>query len=168
MRLGVLSLILVLFGAGAAMAVEQPMRFPETGNPAFAFVLPDDWTASTDADDNMQVASRQKTVLLILSISPDATASLDDYAATMLKAGGADPASRKEAAMLAGRSGTTYYSVMNNPSDPLGLRVNIRLTLVKPDAGTVATCAFVISASATEAEIAAVQAVVNGMTIATK
>jgi hypothetical protein len=152
-----------LLWAGPARAEE--VRFPETGGPAFDFQVPDDWVTTTDNDGNMEVAQRIKNVTLVLSIGADATANLDDYAARMLKAAGADPAGRKETAMLGGHAGAIYYSAMDNSSDPSGLRIAIRLTLVKPDAGSVASCALLIDASASEADIAASQAVETGIKI---
>jgi hypothetical protein len=161
MRLVYLTLAWLLW-AGAASATD--VRFPEAGNPAFAFPIPDDWVASTDNDGNMQVQQRINNVLLVLSIGPDSTANLDDFAAALLKAAKADPPARRDAAVLGGRQGYIYYSAMDNPSDPSGLRIAIRLTLVRPDAGSVASCALLINASATEADIAASEAVEKGMT----
>ncbi|HWY60544.1 MAG TPA: hypothetical protein VNW15_01455 [Rhizomicrobium sp.] len=160
MRLAFFPLALLLW-AGAAEATD--IRFPETGNPAYAFQIPDDWVASTDTEGNMQVQQRINKVLLVLAIGPDAGASLDEFAADMLKAAGADPSERREPATLGGRQGYIYYSVMDNPSDPSGLRINIRLTLVKPDASSIASCALLIDASANDADIAASEAVQNGM-----
>jgi hypothetical protein len=162
MRAFFLSLAFLLW-AGMAGATE--VRFPDSGGPAYAFEVPDDWVTTTDTEGNMEVAQRIKNVTLVLSIGADSTASLDDYAASMLKAAGADPAARKEAAMLGGHQGAIYYSAMDNSSDPAGLRINIRLTLVKPDAGSMASCAFLINASATAADIAASEAVVKGIKI---
>jgi hypothetical protein len=163
MRAVVLSLALMLC-AGAARA--DDVRFPERATPAFVVPLPQDWVASVDNDDNMQVSSRAKNALLVLAIGPSA-GSLDDFAAGMLQSAGADPATRKEAATLAGHPGTLYYSSMANVSDPGGLRITIRLTLTRPDAATIASCALLIDASANDADIAAAQAVENGMTITT-
>ena len=81
MRASVLSLAFLLF-AGAAWA--DDVRFPERNTPAFVIPVPGDWVASTDNDDNMQVSSRAKNVLLVLSIGPSA-GSLDDFAAGMLQ-----------------------------------------------------------------------------------
>ena len=163
MRASVLSLAFLLF-AGAAWA--DDVRFPERNTPAFVIPVPGDWVASTDNDDNMQVSSRAKNVLLVLSIGPSA-GSLDDFAAGMLQSAGADPATRKEAATLAGHPGTLYYSTMSNSTDPGGLRIAIRLTLTRPDAATIASCALLIDASANDADIATAQAVENAMTITT-
>jgi hypothetical protein len=163
MRAAVLSLAFVLF-AGAAAA--DDIRFPERDTPAFVIPMPDDWVASIDNDENMQVSARAKNVLLVLAIGSSA-GSLDDFAAGMLQSAGADPATRKEAATLAGHPGTIYYSTMSNSSDPGGLRIAIRLTLTRPDAATIASCALLIDASANDADIAAAQAVENAMTITT-
>ena len=163
MRTAVISLAFLLF-AGAARA--DDVRFPERASPAFVIALPQDWVASTDNDENMQVSSRAKNALLVLAIGPSA-GSLDDFAAGMLQSAGADPATRKEAATLAGHPGTLYYSTMSNSTDPGGLRIAIRLTLTRPDAATIASCALLIDASANDADIATAQAVENAMTITT-
>ena len=167
-RLRALSILVglcaVLFTAQAAVA--KDVRFPATGNPAFSFRMPDDWTTEEGDDDSLFVASGDRimafTLMLETSTDPFDDDVLDEIATVALKVAKAAPAKRKEAASISGFPGFSYASATTNDA---GAVVRLTLYLIRIDKRHLAVCSRLEAADKSPAQRKVADEVLRSMTI---
>lgn len=155
---------MVLFAIQAAVA--KDMRFPATGNPAFSFRMPDDWTTEEGDDDSLLVASGDHsmafTLMLETSDEPFNDDILDEIATVAFKVAKAAPPKRKEAASIAGFPGFSYASAATNDA---GAIVRLTLYLVRIDKTHLAVCNRIEAADNSPTQRKIADTVLRGMTI---
>ena len=167
-RLRALSILVglcaVLFTAQAAVA--KDVRFPATGNPAFSFRMPDDWTTEEGDDDSLLVASGDHsmafTLLIETSNDPFDDDILDEIATVALKVAKAAPPKRKEAASISGFPGFSYPSATTNDA---GAVVRLTLYLIRIDKTHLALFSRIEAADNSPAQQKIAEAVLRSMTI---
>lgn len=154
----------VLFTAQAAAARE--VRFPATGNPAFSFRMPDDWTTDEGDDDSLVVTSADRimafTVMLETSTDPFDDDVLDEIAKVALKVAKAAPPKRKEAASISGFQGFSYASATTNDA---GAVVRLTLYLIRIDKTHLAICSRLEAADNSPAQRKVADEVLRSMKI---
>lgn len=133
-----------------ALLASQPslakdMRFPESGNPAFSFRMPDNWTSRMDNDGNLLLASADHSTAFSLSHAED-TASLDDIANGALGVAKADETRVRAVASISGFAGLSYSTTMKNDS---GVNLLVKLVIVRIDKTHIASCTKIEAANST-------------------
>jgi hypothetical protein len=134
-------LISVLSALCWALLTVQPsfakdMRFPESGDPAFSFRMPDNWTSRVDSDGNMLLTSGDRSAAFSLSHAVDGS-SLDDIANGALGVAKADETRMRAAASISGFAGLSYATTMTNDA---GVKLRVKMIIVRIDETHVATC----------------------------
>jgi hypothetical protein len=164
MRWNVLAAIVVAFVLGLASAVNaEPVRIPKTGVPAFSFDAPAGWQIVYDKYGNLQFSKANYSVQMQLSImsGPEVNQNqtLGNLAAGVLKSGGFPPSTRRQAGVIAGRTGQTFFtSKVQN-----GVRLLLDITLVRLDAEHVACLARMTRYDAARANQAALDVLVSSV-----
>ncbi len=131
--------ILVLLGwalFSTAPAIAKDMRFPESGNPAFSFRMPDDWTSRKDDVGNLLLSSGDRSTGFSLSLV-DSSQSLDDFANGALGVAKADDNRVRAVVSISGFPGVSYTTTMMNPS---GVKLRVKMVVVRPDKTHIASC----------------------------
>ena len=167
-RLRRLSILAVLCAAlfATQAAVAKDVRFPATGNPAFSFRMPDDWTTEEGDDDSLFVASGDRimafTLMLETSTDPFDDDVLDEIATVALKVAKAAPAKGKQAASISGFPGFSYASA---PTNDAGAVVRLTLYLIRIDKRHLAVCSRLEAADNSPAQRKVADEVLRSMTI---
>ena len=153
-----------LFAVQAAFAGD--VRFPATGDPAFSFRMPDDWTAEEDDLNSLLLVSGDHStsfsLLLDTSDEPLDDAILDEIARVALKVAKADPAKSKKPASISGFPGFSYTTTTTNKA---GVLIRLTLILVRIDATHLASCTMIEAANNSPAQRKSADAVLRNMTI---
>jgi hypothetical protein len=131
----------LLLGAVSAMA--EAVRLPKTGDPAFAFDVPNGWTTLYDQYGNLRITATERTCFIQLSMitGPDVERPMPEVAAEIIKSAGAAPYSKTEAGAIAGQAGTKYLTTLTNSN---GVRLDFKLVLVKLDSAHYASLAILM------------------------
>ncbi len=158
-RSAFLFVVLVLLTPFAASARE--VRFPEKGLPAFAFLLPDDWTTQEAAEGNMLLLSPNRHTVIVINMAASADAP-DKVAQGALVGAKAPEAKRKEPAEISGCPGVTLFSEMTNAT---GVHMELELTVVKADPAHCAAATLILADGRSNDEAAFARLVRNGMKI---
>ncbi len=159
MKLRQMMIVLCLCAVSAPLAYAGDVRFPEQGNPAFTFHVPDDWSTRIDADGNMILTAGDHTSAFSLSLV-EYEGALDDLATDALHVAKAVPPPRRDAASISGYGGYTYYSTMTNDS---GAALSLKLIAVRVDGKHVATCTLITADGISQADLATAEAVLDSM-----
>ncbi len=155
MRKGLLSFLLIVVALATGSAQADSVRVPKTGDPAFAFAVPAGWTIFYDEYGNLRLTALDHSCALQLSMISDASvgkASLPQLAAQIMQAAQAKPFTKKQAAQVAGRNGTEFFSKITNDK---GVVIELRVILVRLDASHVASQVAMKGDGITKAERAA-------------
>jgi len=134
-------LIAILASACLSLLAVQPsvakdMRFPESGDPAFSFQMPNDWTSRVDGDGNLLLTSGDRSTAFSLSHVVDSS-SLDDIANGALGVAKADETRTRTPATISGFSGLSYTTTMKNDA---GVKLRVKLVIVRIDKTHAASC----------------------------
>ncbi len=162
-RLPILAaLCATLFAIQAAVAGD--VRFPATGNPAFSFRMPDDWTTEQDGPDSLLLVSgdHSTSFSLTLDTSDDPLDDdiLDEIARVALKVAKTDPAKSKKPASISGFPGFSYTTTTTNKA---GILIGLTLILVRIDATHLASCTKIEAANNSPGQRKAADAVLRSM-----
>lgn len=121
--------LLLLAGALLSLpATARDLRFPETGEPAFTLLLPDNWKSSLDPNGNLQLANPESTATFSLSLveAPLRPEQLDVLARAIVTSW-----ESKTPTEISGRPGYRYHAHLARPD---GVKVRVEITLVVADA----------------------------------
>jgi hypothetical protein len=154
-------LLLALAVFASVSAPARDMRFPEHGNPAFAFEVPDDWTTQIDRFGNMHLTSANHHATFSLTILED-SGPLDDVAADILSMVGADAAHSRKPMAISGFQGYKYFSSATKDKD---VQINLELTAITLDSKHVATCTLMLVSGLPAAEADPARTVERSITL---
>jgi len=152
-----LSLALALLAPLSA----KDVRHPETGLPAYAFPIPDDWTTQDGGSGNLLVLDPKRSTILVILVVPS-TDPLDKIAKEALEVAKATPATRKEPAAISSCAGFTWYSTVQNPN---GIVLSLEMTIVKIDDSHIASASLIMIPSVTAEAEAAARRVRDGLAL---
>jgi hypothetical protein len=151
------ALAAALVGSAAWAGVEHQ---PQSGTPAFEVDVPQGWEVTRDDGGNLYALAGDHSGGLVLNMvegSDSTDVNLDDVAAKAMEVAQAQPYSRKAPATVGGQPAEAYYSGMGDGS------VTFRLVLVKVDKTHIGSEGVMMSAKASDAQTAAVEAVAAGV-----
>ena len=157
-----LTLALALLAPSTASAKE--LRFPESGVPAYAIVLPDDWTTQPAADGNLLLFSANRTAVMVVLVAAS-TEPLDKIAQEALKLAPAVPDGRKNPTEISGCEGFTWFGTIMNPKN---LALNLEMSIVRVDPEHVASASLVLATDITPADMTAARLVRSGLKLLKK
>jgi hypothetical protein len=143
---------------GLARATD--MRFPQTGNPALSFHMPDDWTSQVDSDGNLIIVSGAHDSSIAMSVVTVGPEEFDQLAAEIMKAANANPPQRIGPVTVSGFSGFDYSSTMSNAS---GVAINLKLIIVRPDPNHIASVTLITVQGISSEGYAAGQGVIDSL-----
>ena len=161
-QIAVTILALCLSAFTTSFAYAGDMRFPEQGNPAFTFHIPDDWSSHIDESGNMILAAADHSSAFSFSVV-EYDGSLDDLAGEALNIAKAAPPPRRDVASISGYNGYAYYSTATNDS---GVQVDLKMYMLRVDAKHVVTCTRITVPGDTQAQLDAAEAVLSSVAIA--
>jgi hypothetical protein len=142
-----LLLAVALSFAGVAAAGAAPLRFPDSGAPAFVLDVPAGWTGSPDQAGNYAIVADDHCCAVALSMVTD-QALLDsdneDVANKLFEAANVKPSQRSEGAIIGGVGGETFFSQNGDGT------MNLNVTILRIDPGHMAIVSAVIRADASE------------------
>ena len=145
-------------------APAKDVRFPEKTLPAFAFVLPDDWSTEADTDGNLIMRNPSRTTSLVI-FTGEAADELDTIAKEALQGAKTAPALRKEPAEISGCKGFTYFTTTTNSS---GFHLNMEVTIVRTDPKHVASACLILADNVAKADETGSRLVKNGLKLRTE
>lgn len=151
--------LILVFGAGAVEA--RDMRFPGTGDPAFVFQMPDNWTSRVDDDGNLILNGADHGEGFSLSFAKF-DGALDDFASQVMGVAKGTLTGEKEPASISQFSGTAYRATMTNTG---GTDLKLKFVLVRTDAENVAAYTEILLSDATPQQIEAADAVASSITL---
>ena len=131
--------MLILLGWALCFASSvsaKDMRFPASGNPAFSFRMPDNWTSSIDPSGNLLLASANRSTGFSLTHAVS-SASLDELANEALGIAKADETRARAPASISGFAGVSYTTTMKNEA---GVKLRVKVVVVRIDKTHVASC----------------------------
>jgi hypothetical protein len=153
-----------IFLTGAAAA--KDLQYPETGPVAFVLHLPDTWTTKLDDSGNMLIISPDHTSSLSLTVAQEDANSLkltaDEFANATLAVAQAESFNKHEPSSIGGTSAEGYYSRMVNPS---GVKISVKLNVIKSVHDYIVTETILTVASITSAQQDALATVLKGVSL---
>lgn len=145
-------------------ASAKNMRFPEKGVPAYAFVLPDDWSSKSDTEGNLMMLSANRTTVLVILVAAS-TEALEVVAKVAFETAKATASPRKEPAEISGCAGFTWFTTVKNTKGDV---LNLEMTVVQVDAAHFATASLILVPGVSPADEATARLVRNGLKLVTK
>ncbi|HEY2070106.1 MAG TPA: hypothetical protein VGG48_11170 [Rhizomicrobium sp.] len=162
MKTFVLAAFAVFLAASAAQG--RDVRLPDSGYPAFTLTIPDDW-ATQAVSGGGQITFPPNHTTVVTTEFDTYSGAIDDFAASIIKAVGADPPVRVADATVSGFKGVIYQSSMTNGA---GVRGNMRMTVVQIDSQHYAVYASIEADGVSAADAAAAANVISSVGIVTK
>ncbi len=145
------SLAFLLAAAAAAAAPARDglreILHPRAGLPAFRLLVPAAWTDTVDANGNLQLANRDRSVTFAFGFMPSARPAdaLDPLARTLLQGAVTPPWDSRDAAEVSGHRGHRYVARVRPRA---GVEVRTELVLVAVGDGHVASAALFLNGRA--------------------
>ncbi len=158
----VLTLALALLASLSAPAKE--LRFPETGVPAYAIVLPDDWITQPADQGNLLLLSANRTAVLVVLVVKSAD-SLEKNAKDALEQAPAVPDGRKNPTEISGCEGFTWFGTMKNAKN---LTLNLEMSIVQVDPEHIASASLILVQDVSRADESTARLVRNGLKLIKK
>lgn len=152
-----LTLALALLAPSAATGKE--VRFPETGVPAYAIVLPDDWITQPADDGNLLLFSANRTAVMVVLVAVS-TEPLDKIAKEALEIAPAVPDGRKNPTEISGCEGFTWFGTMKNDKNAT---LNLEMSIVRIDPEHVASASLLLASDTAPVDITAARLVRSGL-----
>lgn len=137
------ALLSLLATASAASDQLREIIHPKADLPAFRLLLPADWTDSVDANGNLLIANRDRTVNFSLSLAHATSPgdALDSLARAVLGGGGSTPWDSREPAEISGHRGYRYTARIRHSN---GAVVRTELLLAAAGERHIASCALLL------------------------
>jgi hypothetical protein len=145
-------------------APAKEVRFPETGLPAYAFILPDDWTSRADTSGNLIMVNPNRTVSFVILIAKSSE-PIDVVASDAFTVAKATPSDRKEPAEISGHKGRTYFATIMNPK---GLKLDVEMTVVQVGDSHIGSASLLFLPGLSSADETAARLVRNGLKLVTE
>lgn len=157
--------IIAVAATCCGLATAKDLRFPESGSPAFALHIPDDWYADVD-QGNLILTLPDKTASVSLSVFKEdariAAMSSDQLAIAALLASKAEPYNRHETISLGSAKADVYYSRMVNASN---IHLLVKLIMVKSVQGSTLTETVLTAEAIRPDQMKSLNAALNGITV---
>ncbi len=159
-----LALTLALALLAPPTATAKDVQFPETGFPAYAIVLPDDWTTQPADQGNLLLFSANRNAVVVVLVAKSAD-SLEKIAKDALAQAPAVPDGRKNPTEISGCEGFTWFGTMKNAKN---LALALEMTVVRIDAEHVASASLILAPDITPADESTARLVRNGLKLLKK
>lgn len=151
-------------GLASLTASAKEMRAPEKGVPAFAAVLPDDWTTELEAETKCLLMFNPRNTAHIVILVDVSNQTLEENANDAFAAATAPPYYRKVPAEISGCKGFTYFSTVKDAKG----EIRLEMTFVQVDAKHVAARSLTLRPGLTKDEETILRLVANGLKLITE
>jgi hypothetical protein len=145
-------------------ASAKEVRFPETGFPAYSFILPDDWKSQADTSGNLIMVNPNRTVSFVIMIGKT-NEPIDVVAQDAFTVAKATPSDRTEPAEISGHKGRTYFATMMGPKE---LKLNLEMTIVQVGDSHIGSASLILVPGLTPADETAARLVRNALKLVTE
>ena len=152
-----LTLALALLAPLSAPAKE--LRHPAEGVPAYAIIMPDDWTSKYDAEGSLLLLSANRNAVVVLFVGAS-TEPLEKVATDAFAVAKIAPGPHTEPAEISGCEGTTWFGTMTNDS---GIKLSWEFSIVRAGETHVASAALILADGMETAEVTTARLVRNGL-----
>ena len=142
------------------IAEAQVIRHPASGSPAIEVDLPADWTSTIDDSDNLIITSANKTVAYSITVAPESRSTAEIAKESMEMAGGEEIADQG-AGVITPYAGSLFTGIL-----PIsGMRLKLRVIIVKPDPSHFVSVTLVANPAATTASLGEAALVLSNMKV---